>query len=262
MVHTLKKAAQILELFSAERPEWGVREVGRELDIPKSTAHALMSSMADEGLLHRTDKGHYQLGWRLFELSQILLDATQIRVAARAVMQDLIYRLGETVHLAILDGVQAVYIEKLPRVAAENITSSRKGCRRPAHCSAVGKVLLAHREWEDIEPLLRHQGIRARTPNTISTLEELRTELERIRSRGYAYDNEETSLGVSCVGAPVYNDRDGVIAAVSLAVPTHRFKHKRTEYTAAILEAAHRISRIANRGMGTYTERTDHASKA
>lgn len=254
MVHTVKKVAQILELFSAEKPEWGVREVGRELEIPKSTAHALMDSLADERLLQRTDRGRYQLGWSIFALSQTLLDATQIRVAARAVLQDLVNCWGETVHLAILDAVHVVYIEKLPRISEANTISSRKGCRRPAHSSAVGKVLLAHRNWADVEPLLRHWGIRARTANTISTLEELALELEEIRSRGYGYDYEEGSIGLCCVGAPVYNDQNGVIAAVSMSVPAHRFEYKRKQYTAAILEAARRISRSADRGMGTYPE--------
>lgn len=254
MVHTVRKVAQILELFSVEQPEWGVREVGRALEIPKSTAHALMDSLAEQRLLQRTDKGRYQLGWRLFELSQTLLDHTQIRTAARAVMQDLASRWRETTHLATLDGAQAVYIEKLPRVSAIKTLASRKGARQPAHCSAVGKVLLANRDWEDTALLLKHQGMPVFTPNTISTLEKLARELEEIRKRGYGYDNEEASAGVCCVAAPIYNSGHGVIASVSLAVPTHRFETKREQYTAAILEAAERISRSANRGMETYTE--------
>lgn len=252
MVQTVRKVADILDLFSAEKPEWGVSEVARELRIPKSTAHALMDSLAEQRLLQRTDKGRYQLGWRLFELGQTLLDTTQIRIAARAVMQDLVDRLGETVHLATLDGIQAVYIERLPRVPGGRGIAARKGDRRPAYRSAVGKVLLAHREWEGITPLLRHQGLYATTENTITKLETLHEELQETRRRGYGYDVEETALTVCCIAAPIFNDRNKVIAAVSLVVPLDRFKAYGNSYHGAVMEAARRISRSANRGMGTY----------
>lgn len=247
MINTVRKVAEILELFSAGRSEWGVREVSRELHIPKSTAHALMHSLANQRLLQRTDKGRYQLGWKLFELGQILLDATQIRVAARALIQDLVDRMGETAHLATLDGIQAVYIERLPRVPEGRGIAARKGERRPAYRSAVGKVLLAYSEWESIVSLLRQQGLNALTKNTITSLDELHEELRETRRRGYGYDIEETSKGVCCIAAPIFNDRSKVIAAVSLVVPPDRFKVYESSYHGAIMEVAGRISRSANR---------------
>lgn len=201
MVHTVRKVADILNLFSAEKSEWGVSEVARELKIPKSTAHALMDSLAEQHLLQRTDKGRYQLGWRLFELGQTLLDATQIRVGARAVMQELVEHVGETVHLATLDGVQAVFIERLPRIPEGRGIAARKGEHRPAYRSAVGKVLLAYQGWENLVPLLQQQGLHATTDNTITALEQLHGELLETRRRGYGYDVEETALGVCCIAA-------------------------------------------------------------
>lgn len=254
VVQTVRKVAEILDLFSAEKPERGVSEVARELSIPKSTAHALMGSLADQRLLQRTDKGRYQLGWKLFEFGQTLLDATQIRTAARAVMQDLVQRLGETVHLATLDGTQAVYIERLPRVYENRCPVARKGDRRPAHRSAVGKVLLAHREWEDIEPLLRHQGLYAATDNTITSPQRLKKELLEVRERRCGYDIEETALGLCCVAAPVFNDRNKVIAAISLSASKTRFEARTSQYHGAVMSAAGQISRSATRGLATYSE--------
>lgn len=254
MIQTVGKVAEILDLFSAEEPEWGARAAGRRLQIPKSTAHALMDSMAEQRLLHRTDRGRYELGWRLFELGQTLLDTTQIRTAARAVMQDLVNRLGETVHLATLDGVQAVYIEKLPRVATDQgLAAARKGARRPAHASAVGKVLLAHRDWEDIRPLLERDGLQPATPNTITSAGELAEKLEEVRDSGWACDLEESCLGLCCVAAPVYNNQNKTIAALSLAVPTARFKAREREYLGTVLEAARRISKSADRKPDPYS---------
>jgi DNA-binding IclR family transcriptional regulator len=111
MPQTIDKAAQILDLFSLTRPEWGVSEVARTSELPKSTTSVLMSSLARRRILSRTDNGRYRLGWRLFELSQTLLDTTEFRVEALRAMDELVQSWRETVHLAVLDGVQALYID-------------------------------------------------------------------------------------------------------------------------------------------------------
>jgi len=103
----------VLDLFSLERPEWDVGEVVKTLGFPKSTTSELISDLADQRLLSRATKGRYRLGWCLFVLSQTLQDTTKFRIEARRVMEELVRRWGETVYLAVLGGVQAVYIEKL-----------------------------------------------------------------------------------------------------------------------------------------------------
>ena len=249
MAQTIEKAMQILDLFSLEQPEWGVGEVARALGLPKSTTSELMSSLADQRLLSRMAQGRYRLGWRLFELGQTLLDTTNFRVEARKVMKELVECWEETVHLAVLDGVQAVYVEKLQPTPAVRIWISRTGARLPAHCSGVGKVLLANSEWKHVAELLEHQGMPALTPNTITDLDVLADELERVRERGYAYDHEETLVGLCCVAAPIYDPGDTVVAAISFSVPAFRFRPREEEYTAAILDAARRISEDAGRAL-------------
>jgi DNA-binding IclR family transcriptional regulator len=251
MVQTVGKIARILDLFSVEKPEWGVSELGRELRIPKSTAHELAQSLAEQRFLCRMDNGRYQLGWRLFELSQILLDTTQIRIESRYVLEELAQRWGETTHLATLDGIQTIYMEKLPRVADAGKFPSPKGARRPAHCSGVGKVLLANQKWEHLAPLLETAGLRAFTPNTITDIHKLAEELEVVRKRGYAYDNEEASFGLCCVAAPIQGRQGKVVAAASLCVPKREFERGKDRYTAAIVEATRLISRDAARRTGT-----------
>lgn len=245
MLGTIRKATQVLELFSSERPEWGVSEVAKELEIPKSTACELMASLTDQRLLSRTERGRYRLGWRLFELGQTLLDTTEFRTGARVVMRELVERWGETVHLAVLDGVEAVYVEKLQPTPAVKIMVSRPGARLPAHCSGVGKVLLASRGFEEISGPLQEVGLPEMTPNTITDLDELAGELHGIREQGYAYDEEEAAVGLCCVAAPIHDSGGAVIAAVSLSVPAYRFFPDREAYTEAILEAARRISEDA-----------------
>jgi DNA-binding IclR family transcriptional regulator len=211
-----------------------------------------MSSLANHRLLSRTVKGRYRLGWRLFELSQTLLDTTEFRLEARRVMEELVRHWRETVHLAVLDGVQAVYVEKLQPIPAVKIRITRAGARLPAHSSGVGKVLLAHSEWEYVAELFEDQGMPALTPSTITDLDVLAEELERVRERGYAYDHEETLVGLCCVGAPIYGSGGAVVAAVSLSVPAYRFRPKKEKYTAAILDAARRISESAGPKLKEY----------
>ena len=173
---------KIIDLFSSERPEWGVSEAARALGLAKSTTSESMSELAELRLLrHTSGRGRYRLGWRLFELSQTLLDTTEFRSEARSVMEELVMNWGETVHLAVLNDAQVVYVEKLQPTPTVKIKITRSGARLPAHCSGVGKVLLAHVEWKYVAELLGSQGMPALTPNTITTLEGLAEELERVR---------------------------------------------------------------------------------
>lgn len=243
----IRKVADVLSLFSPERPEWGVSEVARVLELPKSTASELMASMADERLLSSAGRGRYRLGWRLFELGQTLLDSTEFRSEARRVMQELVQRWGETAHLAVLEGVEAVYLDKIQPSPAVKILLSRVGVRLPAYCSGVGKVLLAYKPWDEVAALLQGRGMSALTPNTLSDLEKLADELRLVRERGYAYDLEEATIGLCCVAAPIRDYSGKVVAAMSLSVPAYRFHPRREELTAAIVEAAGRVSDASGR---------------
>jgi IclR family transcriptional regulator, KDG regulon repressor len=242
MRYIMEKVGNVLNLFSFKCPEWGVSEVAKTLAIPKSTTSEIMASLADQGLLCRTDEGRYRLGWRLFHLSQVLLDNTDFCIEARQVMRELVERWGETSHLAVLDEAQVLYVEKLQGTPAVQILLSRVGARLPPHCSGVGKVLLAHRTWHEVTTLLEEQGLKAFTPNTITSFDRLAKELEQVRQRGYAYDHEELVLGLCCVAAPIYDLSGQALAALSISVPAYRFYPKQETYTTIILKATERIS--------------------
>jgi DNA-binding IclR family transcriptional regulator len=247
MVLTVEKVSQILNLFSAENPEWGVSEVSRALGISKSAASELMSTMEAGKLLRRTSRRRYRLGWRLLGLSQTLLETTEFRTEAREVLRDLMETWKETVHLAVLDGAQAVWVEKLQPTPTVKIPASGVGARLPAHSTAGGRMLLAGCEWENVAEAFAHQGMPPLTQNTITAPDELKTELERVRHRGYAVDDEAACVGLCCVAAPVRDENGEVIAAVSLSVPAFRFQEGSDEYTAAVLEAAVRMSQHSER---------------
>lgn len=225
-----------------DHPERSVSEVASLLGIPKSTAHALLRTMCDIGLLRRTADRRYRLGWRILALSTTLLATTQYRVEARPVMGDLVARFGETVHLATMESGRVLYVDKLQGTRAVQVSVTGIGVELPAHCSAVGKILLAFQPWPEVEALLSRTGLPPLTPNTITDPERLRAELEEVRERGYALDIEEAVLELCCVAAPIRDHRGEVVAAMSLSVPAYRFHRQKDELRRAIVAACREVS--------------------
>ncbi len=242
MLGTVQKAGEVLDLFTREKPEWGVSEVAKALGIPKSSAHALLSTLALIGLLKRGPDGRYRLGWRILTLSQVLLSSNSWRQEARKAMEEVVARFGETAHLAVLECGRVVYVEKLEGTQAVRVANTGVGVELPAHCSAVGKVLLAYLPWKEVVRIMAERGMPALTANTITTLDELQTELQGVREKGYAYDIEETVPELCCVAAPIRDHTGEVIAAMSLSVPFYRFQQMKSEYRNAILKATQQVS--------------------
>jgi DNA-binding IclR family transcriptional regulator len=243
MLSTILKAGQVLALFDRTHPEWGVSEVAEVLQAPKSSAHELLASLTHIGLLQHTGRGRYRLGWQMLTFSQALLDTTEFRAHARQPMEELAAQYRETVHLAILDGNTAVYADKLQGTQAVQVSITGLGARLPAHGSAVGKVLLAHCPWTRVLQIVEEQGMPAFTANTITEIDKLHSQLERVRKQGYAYDIEEVVPDLCCVAAPIKDYNGQVIAAMSLAVPAYRFQRSKEEYRAAIMRTCQQVSK-------------------
>lgn len=242
MLQTIQKASEVLALYDREHTEWGVREIAEKLDVAKSSMHDLMASLAQFGFLKKTDEGRYRLGWRLVTLSEILLATTELRKEARPVMDDLAAHYQETIHLAVLDDTQAVYVDKLEGRQAVRVELTSLGARLYAHCSALGKVLLAYSPREEVKRIIRTAGLPRFTPNTITDAAELQQNLSKICKQGYAYDLEEILPDLCCVAAPIYNHTGQVIAAISMSIPAYRFRRSQTEFRGAVMRAAKAIS--------------------
>ncbi len=242
MLQTLQKAGELLALFDRDHTDWGVREVASKLKMAKSSTHDLMSSLAQLGILNKTEDNRYRLGWRLVTLSETLLATTELLREARPVMEELAARYQETIHLAVLDDTQAVYVDKLEGRQAVRVELTSLGARLYAHCSALGKVLLAYCSEGEVKRIIRTAGLPQFTSNTITDEEELKQALIKIRKQGYAYDLEEIMIDLCCVGAPIYNHTGQVVAAISMSLPTYRFRRSQTEYRDAVIRTAKAIS--------------------
>ena len=243
MRQIVDRIGAILSLYSFERPEWGVSEIAARLSLAKSTVSELLASLSHQGVVERTPRGRYRLGWRIFELNHVLLESTPLVRESRRAMQELVERHGESSHLMVLERNEAVIVEKVQATLATQILMSRVGLRLPAHCSACGKLLLAYRPWSEVERSFDQVELVRFTPATIADLGRLRVELDEARSRGVAFDREEIVPGLSCVAAPIRDETGDVIAAISLSVPTYRFKGEEEGYVQMIAAVAQRISR-------------------
>lgn len=240
---TAASIVRILDVLAEGEEELSIREMSRRTGLSRSTVQRIAADLAAAGLLKKSaETGHYRLGLRLLVLGGLVQARNEINVVAEPVLKALMRLSGETVHLAILDDVEIVYIAKVESTQAVRV-ASWVGRRNPPYCTGVGKAILAYQASEVIERIIRH-GLRRYTPNTITDPVALRAHLESVRQQGYAFDQEELELGARCVAAPVRDYTGKVIAAISTAGPAHRMTTERMErLIGPVMEGAQEISR-------------------
>ena len=228
-IQSVDRALSILEIFSSRKPEIGVSEIARLLNLNKSTVFGLISTLERRGYIEQNpDNGLYRLGLKTIELSQNKLSAFSTAEIAHPILRKLVDTVKETVHLAIYDRGEVVYIDKVECDNALSIASFI-GKRNPAYCTGVGKCLFAFQTDEEIERVLR-RPLEKRTPKTITEIKRLKDELATIRKSKIAYDDEEFSIGLKCFAAPVIDARGAVCAAVSISIPTIRLDVERESF--------------------------------
>jgi len=221
-IKVLRKALNILELFNEKSKELTATQISQLSSLHKSTAFRILDMLEDSSLLEKSPESlKYRLGFKVYFLGSLVEGNTEIRNLSRPFLETLKQKCNETVHLVVLHRGEALYLDKIE--GGKNIrVVSRIGMKLPAHCSGVGKVLLAACSEETINQIIREKGLQRFTDNTITDVAALKAELARIRKQGYAIDNEEIELGLKCVAAPIKDSNDKVIAAISLSGPKER----------------------------------------
>jgi DNA-binding IclR family transcriptional regulator len=213
-VSLLSRAAAIVGAFDERDPVLSLVELSRRTGLPKSTVHRIVAELVTLRVLERQASGDgYRLGMWLFERGELVPEHRSLSGAALPVMEDLREATRQRIHLAVLDGVDVVYVEILGTGGLEVV--SRTGGRLPAHATGVGKAILAYSPAATVQARI-DAGLPRLTPRTISTSGGLVRELRKIRSVGMALDLEEAQLGVSCVAAPVFGADHKVAAGLSV----------------------------------------------
>jgi DNA-binding IclR family transcriptional regulator len=207
----------LLSVFSADRPSANLSELSRYSGLPLSTTHRLVTELVTWGALERVG-GCYRIGLRLWELGALSPGSLDLRERALPFLEDLVEVTHHNVQLAIRDGLDAVYVERLSAVDAVNVVT-RMGSRLPLHATGVGLVLLAHAPVE-VQELALTSPLRTFTPKTIRRPRQLREALARVRRDDYAISDRQIEMITYSVAAPVRGLEGDVVAAVSVVVPT------------------------------------------
>lgn len=208
----VRRTAALLAAFGPQETSLGVNELARRTAIPKATVSRLVKDLEEVGFLERSGV-KVVLGLRLFELGEQAARRRSVREVALPFMADLREATGQTIHLAILDGTDVVYVEILRGRDAPRFPSA-VGRRLPAHATGVGKALLAGSSTDVVDAVIA-TGLRRIGPRTITAPGSLRRQLTWIESSGIAYEHEESAPGVACVASAVRLNDGPPIAAVS-----------------------------------------------
>ena len=241
-VQSLDRAFDILELLSREQHGLNLTEIGNRLDLHKSTVYRLLQALKQRGYIEKSSQGSYRLGMEFIELSSLYLNNLELKTEAQPILRELSSLSGNTAFLATVQEDEVVYIDKM-----ETFNSLRKysiiGQRAPLYCTALGKSILTGKTDEQIRGLYGDRELKIFTEKTIRSVDALIEDVEKTRRRGWSLDDEEYEQGLRCIGAPIRDYRNAVIAAVSTSGYATVITSKRVEEIAAyVVKAARDIS--------------------
>jgi DNA-binding IclR family transcriptional regulator len=254
-LNSLDRAVSVLEVLGGSDTPLSLAEICEQMGLHKSTAHRSLMVLERCGLIERTPEKRFRLGLRLYELGNRAVEQVDMRTGVYPHLRRLSAQVGETIHLGVLQKTSVVYLDKVEpnrRVCM----SSKTGSSNPVYCTSLGKAMLAFQPQEAIYKIVTKIRFVRYTPKTLYTMDSLLKGLERIRRRGYAIDDEEIELGVRCVGAPIFNEDQQAIAAVSVSGPTSRITVQRVP---AIAEHLLVCSREISAALGLSRKRKSHS---
>ncbi len=216
MINSVRKALDIVGLFTPSEPRLTLAEISSRLSLPRSTAHNLLSTLMACSFVEKTDNDHYALGRAIIALTQAVLVNVELRDRAAPLLRELADYSRQSVYLTVRDGDYCLYIyavESPRRLLARTAV----GDRVALHCTSVGKAILAFLPEDEVRAIASRSGLPAVTSQTLTDIDSLLADMETTRSRGYSIDNEEHELNTFCVGAPVLDENGQVIGSLSVS---------------------------------------------
>ncbi|MDR7870472.1 MAG: IclR family transcriptional regulator [Tissierellaceae bacterium] len=241
-VQAIDRAIKILDCFNEDRRELRLSEISDMLDINKSTVHGIISTLKFHGLIDQDEETQkYRLGLHLMRLGDIVSNSLDIRSITSPVIDKVCKELQETVHIGTLDDMEVVYINKQESNQSMRIFTTI-GARNPAYCTGVGKSMLAYLDEEILMNKLPDK-LNSITPKTITDKNELLQNLTKVKLDGYAFDDEENNIGLTCVAAPIFDHSGRAKYGISVSGPTIRMTYEKINNSIKVVkEAAMEIS--------------------
>ncbi len=222
VIQVLERLHGILDALATQADPIPLKDIARLTGLHPSTAHRILNDLVLMRMVDRTEPGHYQLGMRLLELGNLVKARLNVRDAAAGPMRDLHRLTGETINLAVRQGDEIVYVERAVSERSGMQVVRAIGGRAPLHLTSTGKLFLAEDDIRAVRSYGMRTGLAGTTRNSITRMEQLEVELDGVRTRGYARDNEELELGVRCIAAAVRDDAGRLVAGLSISAPADR----------------------------------------
>lgn len=236
-ITALQRGLQVLQLFAQAEQGLTAMQVAKRSGLPVSTVHRFLVNLENTGFLNCGTDGIYHLGLACFAVGQAALGQLDIRRLSLPHLVQLNHQTRETIHLTVRHGLTAVYVEKIDSPEQLRI-HSRIGAAVPLYCTAVGKIMLAYMSEPERDKVLHQLDLRRLTPNTVGSLQELHTELLRVRKNGYACDMEEHELHIRCIAAPIWDHTGAVHSSLSITAPVVRMPVTRLRQLAPLIQSA------------------------
>lgn len=253
---SLERGLAVLSTFAAEGRMLGIGDLARLLDLNPSTVHRYVRTLTTLGYLQQDSATRkYRLGFKVADLGLAVINSLDATDVARPHLSELRDRWNLTANMGILDGAEIVYVQRIVGRRSMDLPL-HVGSRQPAHCNSMGKALLASLDEVSLAEIIRLIDFSPRGPRSLNDPDALRDELRRVRSRGYAVNNEELAAGERSVAAPVRNVRGDVIAAVNL----HASPYTYTEIIEVLAPAIVETANLITEELGGQAARTVQAS--
>jgi DNA-binding IclR family transcriptional regulator len=253
-VPAIERALTVLEFLAQSKSGFSTSEISRRLGLPKSSTYLIVESLERHEFLQKNHQtGKYCLGTKLIWLSRQAIENLDLREEVKPFLRALMQESKLTVHLAVLDGAEAVIIEKVEAPGTCQQTSF-VGRRLDINSTGVGKSLAAHLSDAELEAIAKLKGFPRRNDNTITTLPALKRELARVRTMGYSVDDEEDEIGARCIGTPIFDAYSGVVAAISLAGTINQIPNGRIQDLANLLR---RTAAQISSHLGSFRKRSN-----
>lgn len=234
-VQVLDRVLRVLEILANAESALTLVELSTRLGLPKSTVLRLLMVLESHRFVEKDlQSGAYRLGLKLFELGSKAIAQSNLGDRAKPHLRRLVFTTEETAFVCVLDDGEVLSLEQVESSRTVRIPATI-GWRAPAHCTAVGKALLAFLPDAELTTLVKKRKLSAYTPQTVTTSPRLRSELRLVRERGYAVDNEEMEEGLKCVAAPVREHSGKVIAALGILSPAFRLPDQKIPLLALTL---------------------------
>ncbi len=221
-IQVIERVFTLIDLLSSRQEAMSLKEISEKSGLHPSTAHRILNDLTLGHYVDRTEPGSYRLGLKMLELGNLVKARLNIRDVALEPMHHLHQFIDESVNLSLRQGDEIVYIERAFSEKSGMQVVRAIGGRAPLHLTSVGKLFLSLESPEELSLYAKRTLLKGSTKNSITNLEDLKTELNQVRSRKSATDNEELELGVRCIAAGIYDDQEQLVAGLSISAPADR----------------------------------------